>query len=65
MDFYYDPILGLQLTFGIMIHEIYLDTLPDSFTFEEWLTGISQKGIEILNGTNAIVQSYGIINTNT
>ena len=53
MDFYYHPILGLQLTFGTGIFEIDLDALPkDTMSFDEVLELFSKQGVQIVNSTN-------------
>lgn len=56
MDFYYDPILGLQFTCGLSIFEIDLDALPEvDFSLEKWFELISEQGIQIFNPANRAI----------
>ena len=69
MDFYYHPILGLQLTFGTGIFKIDLDTLPkDTMSFDESLELFYKHGVEIVDSTREFSQAvthYPMITSNS
>lgn len=49
MNFYYDPILGLQLTLGTSFFVLDLDAIPKNYTAKDFLQIISQKGIAFID----------------
>lgn len=55
MNFYYDQILGLQVSFGFHGFLIDFDVLPiDNFSFDDWYSSLVTKGINFVNSTENI-----------
>jgi hypothetical protein len=56
MNFYYDPILGLQYTYLGDLFLIDVDALP-SFDVEQWMKYMRQTGLQIVeSGTSPIIE---------
>ena len=48
MDFYYHPILGLQLTFSTCFFVLDIDSIPESMTADECIKILQKTGVEFL-----------------
>jgi hypothetical protein len=50
MNYYYDPILGLQYTYLGNLFEINIEDIPQ-FDVEQWMSILKQTGIMIIDRT--------------
>ena len=64
MNFSYDPILGLQYSFGDLVY-LDLECIPEHYTWRDFMVDFCNRGIQIIDSTRGNIFSDDIVRIST